>query len=371
LRGTCYVGRAFINGLVVEISEKFAGAFETLVSLGPLKAPKVMQTPSPVAKSSGSTAILVSLFVRSVRAYLSGFKKVAYVRVPDAGTVAGGRLDVTRTLRLRAKGKAHQIAFDRSVLSADLPFNRCIFAALREIEHLAKLENISALDVAGARALGATLAECLPAVLSARPGELADIAAREAAARHARPESRDVISLAGAILDAAGFGGRELFNRQVERSWFVNLETFFEEAIRNVVAGLLGAGFSVSSAQERPPVFSQLPQRYRANPDLVIRNDAGTVAIGDAKYKELDGWPTPADVHELLVHASAYRAPKALLFFPSDGEFWQRSFGKSSSGCDVWLFGIRFNAFAADVGRSLELADLLPPHAAKTSSAST
>lgn len=61
LKGTCYVGRALLGQTVLEIAEKFAGAFETLVSLGALKAPKITRTPSPVAKSTGSTAILVSL----------------------------------------------------------------------------------------------------------------------------------------------------------------------------------------------------------------------------------------------------------------------------------------------------------------------
>jgi hypothetical protein len=360
IKGTCYVGRALIGNIVLEVSEKFAGAFETLVGLGPLKSPKLVQTPSPVAKSTGSTAILISLFIRAVRRYLSGFKKVAYVKVPAAGTIAGGRLDIARTLRLRAKGMAHHVAFDRSLLTADLPFNRCIYAALSEVERLSRLVLVSSDDIAAARALRAVLGECLPSVIAARPHELAKIAARESMLQQPRPEISEVISLAGAVLDAAGFGGSEPWKRYVERSWFVNLETFFEEAARNVVSTLLAADFETESAQDRPPLFEHMLQRYRANPDIVVWNAVRVaVAVGDAKYKDLDGWPMPSDVHELLAHASAYGAPRAFLFFPSDGQFWQRSFGLSATNCEVWAFGITFEAFVSDVRRSLETVGLL------------
>jgi hypothetical protein len=360
LKGTCYVGRALIGNVVLEISEKFAGAFETLVSLGPLKAPKITQTPSPIAKSTGSTAILIALFVRAVRRYLAGFKKVSYVKVPDAGTIAGGRLDVTQTLRLRAKGMAHQVAFDRSVLSADLPFNRCIYAALTEVERLSRLALVASGDIAAARVLRATLGECLPSVLATRPNELAKIAAQLATQRQSRPEISDVISLAGAVLDAAGFGGSEPWQRYIERSWFVNLETFFEEAIRNVVQQLLGTNFAVGSAQDRPPLFDQMLQRYRANPDIVVFDSTrAAVAVGDAKYKDLIGWPSSSDVHELLAHAAAYHSSKAFLFFPSDGQFWCRSFGSAATGCEVWAFGITFDALVSDVRHSLETVGLL------------
>jgi hypothetical protein len=368
LKGTCYVGRALIGQLVLEIAEKFAGAFDTLVGLGALKAPKIAHTPSPIAPSTGSTAVLISLFIRAVRSYLSGFKKVSYVDVSDAGTIVGGRLDVTRTIRLRAKGMAHQVAFDRSVLTADLPFNRCIFAALREVERLARITQIPLSDVASARALRAALSECLPSVLLAQPGELARVAAHEASLRHARPEVSDVISLAGAVLDAAGFGGVQNWHRRVERSWFINLESFFEEAIRNVLRECLGPTFIVRSAQERPAIFDSNLGRYRANPDVVIASEThGTVAIADAKYKDFTDWPIPSDVHELLAHAAAYGAPKAFFFYPDDKEFTVRTLGTSVTNCKVWAFGVTFAAFVPDVRRSLKIAGLLEVASAEIS----
>jgi len=293
LRGACYVGRAVFGTIVLEVAEKFPGAFQTLVTFGALRPPKLTQTPSPVAPSPGSTGVLISLFVRAARTYLSRFKRVAYIRVPDAGTIIGGRLDIVRTARLRAKGVFHQAAFDRSLLTANLPLNRCVYAALREVERLAGSVNVAAQDLVSARSLQLILSECLPSVLGLRRADLAALAAHQTAEHHIRPEIKDVISLAGAVLDAAGFGGPDTWKRTIERSWFVNLEIFFQDAIRCTIAQVLDS-FIVSGPQARPPLFDREKGRYRANPDVLIRQGPEVLAIGDAKYKDFSDWPSAA-----------------------------------------------------------------------------
>jgi hypothetical protein len=67
------------------------------------------------------------------------------------------------------------------------------------------------------------------------------------------------------------------------------------------------------------------------------------------------------DVHELLAHAAAYGAPKALLFYPDDMRFSVRSFGPSVTGCEVWAFGVTFANLISDVRRLLEIAGILEP----------
>lgn len=356
LRGACYVGRAVFGTIVLEVAEKFPGAFETLVTFGALRAPKLTRTPSPVTPSPGSTGILISLFIRATRTYLSGFKKVAYVRVADVGAILGGRLDVVRTARLRAKGVSHQAAFARSLLTADLPFNRCVYAALREVERLAQIANVAPHDLAAARALRLGLSECLPSVLSLSRVDLATLAARQASQRHPRPEIAHVASLAGAVLDAAGFGGPETWKRTIERSWFINLELFFQDAVRFTLARILDSMFQVTGPLDRPSLFDHETGRYRANPDVVIRRGKEVIAIGDAKYKDFSEWPLSADVHEIIAHAAAYDAPVAILFYPSETGFSVRSFGQAVTGCRLWAFGIDFHDFAGAVHRALGIA---------------
>jgi 5-methylcytosine-specific restriction endonuclease McrBC regulatory subunit McrC len=357
LKGTCFVGRALIGPVLLEVVEKFPKAFETLVGLGALKSPKTLHVPSPIAASKGSTPVLVSLFIQAVRRYLSGSKKTEYTRVPDSGALIGGRLNVARTIRLRAKGASHQAAFERTVLSADIPFNQCVYAALREVERLGPIAKISEMDIAQARALRLALSECLPSVLRSMPYELSTIAAREADIDHGRDEINDVISLAGAVLDAAGFGGAGDWERSVQRAWFVDLESFFEEAIRRTARKLLNGIAVVNSASHRPGIFRPTSQRYRANPDMVISSPKmETIALGDAKYKDFSDWPAQSDVYELLAHAAAYQTKKALLFYPADKEFSVRDFGVSATDCKVWAFGITFGQFSEDVRSALAVA---------------
>ena len=360
LRGTCYVGRAIIGGRILQIVEKFPGALEALVRLGALQAPRVERVPSPVTPTPDSTTILVTVFLEAVRKYLSGAKRSRYVHTPDVGAIVGGRLDIMRTAALRARGIFHQVAFDRTVLSADVPLNRCVYSALREIERLSRVAEIPPAQVARARALRIGLSECLPSVFNVRRAELAALAAREAEGEFVRSDSeaRDVAALAGAVLDAAGFGGAEASARTIERAWFVNLETFFEEAVRRVVRDALNGIASVSGPKKRPSLFNPDNGRYHANPDIVITHNGETIAIGDAKYKDFSNWPSVSDVHEIIAHASAYGAGTAVLFYPDEAKIGIRSFGDAATGCRLLAVGLSFETMAADVRNGLRAAEI-------------
>lgn len=360
LKGTCYVGRASVGGLILQVVEKFQGALEALVRLGVLKAPRVERVPSPVTPSPSSTEILVSIFLEAARAYLSGSKQMQYVQVPDVGAIVRGRLNITRTANLRARGIFHQAAFDRNVVSANVPLNRCVYAALREIERLAKIAEISSSHVATARALRLGLSECLPSVLNVSRGELSELASREAEGRFAGAKAKDVASLAGAILDAAGFGGAEASKRTVERAWFVNLETFFEEAVRRTIRNELESVADVTGPRNRPSLFNPDIGRYRANPDVVISHEQNVLAIGDAKYKDFSNWPAASDIHEIVAHASAYGTSKAILFYPDESNVGIRTFGQAATGCRLWAVGLSFDRMAADVRRGLNAAGIIP-----------
>lgn len=360
LRGTCYVGRAAIGGHVLQVVEKFSGALEALIHLGALKSPRVERVSAPVNELANSTAILVAVFLEAVKKYLSGAKQSRYVVVPDVGALIGGRLNIIRTAALRARGIFYQAAFDRTVLSANIPLNQCIYAALREIERLARVADIPSCQVATARGLRIGLSECLPSILNVRRDELAEVAAREAEGKFAKPAAKDAASLAGAILDAAGFGGAEASKRTVERAWFVNLETFFEEAVRRIIGDALRGFALVSGPRDRPSLFRPDNGKYRANPDVIISRDGNVIAIADAKYKDFTSWPSTSDVHEILAHASAYGAKKAILFYPDETRIGSRSFGCATTGCELWAIGLTFENMVDDIRGGLRTADVMP-----------
>lgn len=353
LRGACYVGRAIIGGEVLEISEKFDGSFATLLSLGSAKTLTTTPTHAPVTPDKYSTPLLIALFIGAARRYLSGHKLIDYAGRPDRGTLVGGRLDVRGTARLHSKGMRHQAAFVRSVVTADVPFNRTIYAALRQIERISKTVPIARRDLASARALASILEECLSNVLRASCDALFAAAADASAQYGSDSPIGEAGTLAAAVLDSSGFGGADDWNRTIGRSWFVNLETQFETAVRSSLGKLLGNAYRVEKAVRRPPLFQPSSGRYAANPDVVIRNAANTVAIADAKYKDLSHWPSSADVHELLCHASAYHTTKAFLIFPSEAGFDARYLGRAAGGCEIWSFGIRFDRFEDDLRQTL------------------
>ena len=358
LRGTCYVGRAIVGGRVLEISEKFEGSFAKLLSLGQAKAPVVTKVQAPVTPDVSSTPLLIALFIRAARRYLSGHKRIDYIGRHDKGTLVGGRLDVRGTARLHAKGMRHQAAFVRNAVTADVGINRAIYAALRQVEFLSKTITIAREDLVAARALSTVLEECLPSVRNSPKGTLASAAAEAAARYGPNSPAGDASSLAAAVLDSAGFGGTEAWTRTVKRSWFVNLETQFEEAVRTCIRSVLRESFRTERAIRRPPLFRATSGRYAANPDMVIRNAGATVAIADAKYKDIASWPAASDMHELLCHASAYRAGKAFLIFPNEAAFTSRYLGLSATECDVWVFGITFDHFEDDLRTALGIVGL-------------
>ena len=356
LRGGCHVGRASIGDRIVEVHEKFPGALATLVSHGTIEKPLVEHIPSPVDPTTRSTAVLVTMFLDAAKTYLSNWKATRYIRVPDEGALIGGRLDIVKTAALRARGLRHKAAFERTVLSADVPLNQCVYGALREVERLAQVVEIPLVQVARARTLRLGLSECLAHVLKARSGDLAEVAARCAEDRTIRVEMRDVASLAGAVLDAAGFGGSDASARTVARSWFVNLETLFEKAVRNLIRVSLEGIAVVSGAKKRPPLFAEIRDRYRANPDVLIRQDGAVVAVADAKYKDLAKWPTTSDVHEILAHASAYDAQEAMLFYPVERKMTPLDLGISSSGCRLLVIGVPLSDAVPQIVAGLEKA---------------
>lgn len=361
LNGNCYVGRAQLGNVIVEVHEKFPGSFQRLLSLGELTAPKITAAPSSTTSLDDSTPFLISLFLDAARKYLSGYKVTQYDETLERGVLASGRLKLRETIQLRARGISHQIAFSKQKLSADNPINRVIYAALRQVEQISQTVTITKKDVATARALSILLDECRPSVWRAVPGSLQQAAIRELQRKFSSEVSNEATSLAVAVLDSSGFGGTIGATRSVDRSWFVNLETQFEIAIRKGLANQLASSvYSVTRAISRPALFEPDPGRYRANPDFVVQEHDTAIAIGDAKYKHFQGWPNSADVHELIAHAAAYKASTAFFVFPTEKKLLAKNLGVSATGCDVWAFGIRFDRFDDDLKSLLRMTGILP-----------
>ncbi|MCF1469049.1 hypothetical protein FS764_19285 [Agrobacterium vitis] len=340
------------------LAEKFPGATDAmLAALRPGKQ-KVVEVLGLGDHDYDPLRSLVRRFIPVIRTYLSGFRKVRYRDELLTGTLAGGRLDVRGTIKLRISGKGHRLAYRKSQITSDLPYNVCIYAALMQVERLAKSAAIPPSEIAMARALRAPLADCEKSVSRLNLSQLKALAKEQAKANsNSRSEIAVPIELALTLLEATPDETNEGERIDVSRSWFVNLENLFEVSLRDCIRRQLQNSFRVTSPSKRPDLFQPSLGRYRANPDVVVKDgDGDCVMIVDAKYKDIAGWPSASDIHELLAHAAGYHAPRAVIFYPSDAEFRVMDFGTSVTGCRVIAVGIRFNHFEQDISHGLTLS---------------
>jgi 5-methylcytosine-specific restriction endonuclease McrBC regulatory subunit McrC len=181
-----------------------------------------------------------------------------------------------------------------------------------------------------------------------------------------RTQQRDVMSLASVLLSHESFELADQRPSRVPRSWFLNLETLYEDALRRQMSAVIPDFLIERGAETGPRIFTGTAQ-FGADPDVVIRRRSGDVqAIGDAKYKDWPGRGTAAklhaDLYQLLAHASAFHAPAAFLAFAHD-RFEGRHLGVSTTGCDTWMFAVdvrNINRDAMQICSELGLAEPIP-----------
>ncbi len=361
LAGSCYTGEAKVGAARLILAEKFPGATGALLdALRPGKR-KIAQVSGLGDHDYDPIGLLVSRFIPTVRTYLSGFRQIRYSDTVSTGTIAGGRLDIRGTIKLRTSGKSHKLAFRKSQVTSDLPYNVCIYGALKQVERFAASAAIPSALVAMARALRAPLKDCEISASRLTFGELQKLAkAQSKANSNSRSELAIPIELASALLEATPHEMNEGLRADVKKSWFVNLENLFEVALRDCIKRVSHKSFNVTSAKNRPDLFKPVLGRYRANPDVVVKDAYGAcVMIADAKYKDIDGWPSASDVHELLAHAAGYHSPRAVIFYPSDTDFSVMDFGTSVTGCKVFAVSVRFDHFEHDVRHGLTICGIV------------
>ncbi|MET3828533.1 hypothetical protein ABIC16_004288 [Sphingomonas sp. PvP055] len=224
-------------------------------------------------------------------------------------------------------------------MTDDLPLNRIAWRALGEIASGKGATAVGDELAASARALRATFGDSADqAALLTRQEVLAEALA-EADLTDRHPALFEAAALSLAILQGAAPSDGQDAEATVPRSWFVNLENLFERAVRASIAEALDGVAEVSGPDKRSPLFRGPPPRLPANPDVVVRT-TDRVAVFDAKYKDRDGDPSASDIYQLLAHAAALGANRAALFYPSNGYDAPVQMGRSSTGCEVWAFGL-------------------------------
>lgn len=359
LDGACYVGWARCGDVEVEIQEKVPGALKTLLSYATNAAFRVEHLPSPASDLGVLAVMLVQQFLSAVTDYTSRAREFVYERQRGVGVLVGGRIDIAASVRLRARGFGHLLAFDRDVVSFRAPLNRVILGALMEVERLAKVIGLGTGDLAVARGLALLFGDCRDVeVLFGDRSALVQSASDLAASGCTAPLQSDIAALASAILAHESFERRTATWREVPRAWFLNLERLFEHAVVSELRKVATPGANVGRGGERPRgVFRGGRGAYGANPDIVVTGLGGKVAVGDVKYKNWTGSASAPDIYQLLVHTAAFAGTVCFLVYPHD-EYQATWLGEAVTGrdTDTWLFALDVRNLGDGVAR---MADAL------------
>ncbi|MEV4722670.1 5-methylcytosine restriction system specificity protein McrC [Micromonospora humida] len=283
--------------------------------------------------------LLIDAFLGLVHGYASTGRDWRYSAQKATSSLGGGRLRIAETALLRARGLRHRMVFERPVIDRSTPTNRVVLAALREVETLARLSFADVKQLAEARTLATLFADCLDnELIVGSKMRLSDEAIR--LAEHSeKPDVRDMLRLAAAVLAHLSTEVGRPQTGQVPLAWFVSLERLFEGAVRRCLGQVLGSEWSVTGPRDSIKWVFPDQSTLGANPDFVVNRNARPVAVGDAKYKRWEGSASASDLYQLLIHASAFGSEQAFLVYPSN-HFSETALGKSVTGMPTTLFAV-------------------------------
>ena len=353
LHGSCYVGRAECNKATIELKEKVPGALQALLEHTTHEAFRIEKVPAPASQLGDTIALLINQFLNAVAVYVAAGRNFGYVSEQRVGSLAGGKLNIVKTIQLRARGLGHQLAFQKSVVNHRTPENRIIFAALREIEYIASVVNVPWQDLSRARGLAMLFSDCRDYELLFGRKEKLVQQSQSILDQPMSSKLRDIVSLASIILANESFEFDEVAGSSVPRAWYLNLENLFELAVRRVMVRVGSGQIEVKKGGDATvPIFDTESQEFRANPDLVIRTTGVVSGVGDVKYKNWSGSAKASDIYQLLVHAAAFGGSIAFLVFPHD-KYELRHLGVSATGCATWLAGIDVRNLDEDIRQLL------------------
>ena len=349
--GTKYVGVARLGELDVQVEEKVPGSLACLIRFATADAFRIERVGTRESGFGSLTVLLIDQFLAGLRHYVSGGRRFVYGRQRAASPFVRGRLDVVETLRLRAKGMGHLVAYDRNIQDFRTELNLVLFAGLRQVEHLAKLIDIPHASVSTARSMALFFSDC-------RTTEILFASRRSWAERARRltevtrePAHRDLLALATVLLARQGFELADGGENIVPRAWFLNLEQLFEDAVRRLLRRTAPVGSTVRNGKGVSlPIFPGSLTPHKAEPDLLVHLPAGKCLVGDVKHKEWAGDANPGDLYQLLVHAQTYGSREAFLVYPGDA-FEHLVMGQTVDGVRVHLARLDVRALDLDVER--------------------
>jgi hypothetical protein len=352
LSASFYAGEAVVGSVRVVVQAKTPGGLEALLrwslpdDLREVAAPSLIGDGGPVLEA----------FIRGFLLYLGSYlrhgrlKRYTAARRTDARP--RGRIDLGRTLRLRARGVVGILVYDTPLLSADLLPNRLLAIALQAADACLSVRGSeSGSDLLAAARGYAPLFEDIE-WRSLWGSDWIDRRAAFDEALTRLPIGGDLaaaLAFARPLVLHFGAWPRRETQDQIPAAYFLRLDTLFEHAVREVLSRHCVQ--VAKGAQFHRQLFAEVTDRYLVEPDIVIGQPGNIQVVADCKYKVLSGGPNHDDVYQLVAHAGAFEATNAILIYPGDSASII-TIGTTTAGTSVKLATVRLAELETDL-RSL------------------
>jgi hypothetical protein len=361
LQGKKYVGHATFDGIELRCSEKVDGTVISLVGAATGSDIHILIEDSPASEFDDVSRHLMVAFVEAASTYIATRRKARFRYRAATGPMLAGSLDMSRTILLHASGRLGIFAFDRCEAVRDEPLDRLVLAGLDELHRSGNALGLDPDLLFQARWQAGALDEVRDEeyVRTPRPHFLA--IADEMERSSELDEDVDLARLAAIVLLHRGFGLDPRIDL-APRTWFIDLETLFEKAVRRTLGELLDPIAVDKGEPFQRRLFPTGADTARTNPDLVVHDHGQVLSVGDVKYKSIaaegkkEGRP---DIYQVLVHAASLDANHAFLIYPSDQGTTSRKLGRSATGCETWIVQVRPHHLVEDL--ILALDELMIP----------
>jgi hypothetical protein len=360
LRANALVGDALIlPDTRLRVSEKIDGALKSLLLWSLPEDLRSAAVDSPIATSGTILSIFAGRFLAMLGAYLQKGRQRQYIRIAEVSGIPRGRLNIAGTLRLRSRGDRAKVAQHRFLLRGNVLANQLLAAAVYEADALLRNDPLNSEVLTAARMYAPILADAdALRILRAARRMLAELFDRALVENRGFPELRNALMSARPLVLHSGIWAATV-EASVPEAYFLNLESLFEDSVRNIVQGLVATQYRVvKGASLRPALFPSLPENYIADPDIVFVSGNMKSVVADCKYKELGTTPSHSDVYQLLSHCSCLASASGILIYPGETSSCIK-LGATIGGVDVWCITARPTHLPEDLQKSLTAVGLI------------
>lgn len=348
LKANPFVGEAVLeDGTRIVLQEKVEGTLAALLEWALPTDVRIAESPSVVGAGEVWIEVLCRRFLDALAESMRYGRLKRYARQPEIAPLLRGRLDIRRSFRLQATGRRNLLAYERTELSADVLVNRLLAVGLRAVEAFASVRQ-SSMALATKSREWSILFSDIPTDRIWRAERRAQHGLFTQALQDPEVQGslRRAVAYAQALVLHLGARAKPEDSEVVPESFFLDLSTLFEDAVRGALADLAESGLVQRGLDLDEHVLVDRSDHYRAEPDFVIDSPGGRI-VGDCKYKT-DPLPSHPDLYQLLAHMRALEGNLALLVSPGDTPAISKV-GTTADGVEVWKLEVRPRWLATDL----------------------